>query len=74
MARVEVITDPVRRRCWTQDRKRAIVAERLAPGAVANAAARRAAICRGKSAAGGKSCRLRRRIGDQAGERQYCVT
>jgi len=34
MARVEVITGPERRRCWSAEQKRAIVAESLAPGAV----------------------------------------
>jgi transposase len=48
MARVEVITGPERRRRWTEDQKRAIVAESLAPGAVVNAIARRAAICPGQ--------------------------
>jgi len=48
MARVEVITGPERRRRWTEDQKRAIVAESLAPGAVVNAVARRAAICPGQ--------------------------
>jgi transposase len=48
MARVEVITGPERRRRWTEDQKRAIVAESLAPGAVVNAVARRAAVCPGQ--------------------------
>ena len=48
MARVEVITGPERRRRWTEDQKRAIVAESLAPGAVVNAVTRRAAICPGQ--------------------------
>ena len=48
MARVEVITGPERRRRWTEDQKRAVVAESLAPGAVVNAVARRAAICPGQ--------------------------
>jgi transposase-like protein len=33
MARVEVITRPERRRRWSAEQKRAIVAESLAPGA-----------------------------------------
>jgi transposase len=48
MPRVEVITGPERRRRWTEEQKRAIVAESLAPGAVVNAVARRAAICPGQ--------------------------
>jgi transposase len=48
MPRVEVITGPERRRRWTEDQKPAIVAESLAPGAVVNAVARRAAICPGQ--------------------------
>jgi transposase len=42
MARVEVITGPERRRRWSAERKRAIVAESLAPGAVVTEIARRA--------------------------------
>jgi transposase len=34
MARVEVITGPERRRRWTDEQKRAIVAASLEPGAV----------------------------------------
>ena len=34
MARVEVITGPERRRRWSEEQKRAIVAASLAPGAV----------------------------------------
>ena len=48
MARFEVITGPVRRRRWSDERKRAIVAESLAPGAVVTAIARRAEICPGQ--------------------------
>ena len=44
MARVEVITGPERRRCWSAEQKRAIVAESLAPGAVVTEIARRAEI------------------------------
>jgi transposase len=44
MARVEVITGPERRRRWSEDHKRAIVAESLAPGAVVSDVARRADI------------------------------
>ena len=47
MARVEVITGPERRRRWTEDQKRAIVAASLAPGAVVNEVARRAEVCPG---------------------------
>jgi transposase len=44
MARVEVITGPERRRRWSAEQKRAIVAESLAPGAVVTEIARRAEI------------------------------
>ena len=44
MARVEVITGPERRRRWSEDQKRAIVAESLVPGAVVSDVARRADI------------------------------
>ena len=44
MARVEVITGPERRRRWSAEQKRAIVAESLAPGAVVTEIARRADI------------------------------
>ena len=45
MARVEVITGPARRRRWSAEQKRAIVAESVAPGAVVTEIARRAEIC-----------------------------
>jgi transposase len=48
MARVEVITGPERRRRWSGEQKRAIVAESLAPGAVVTEIARRAEICPGQ--------------------------
>ena len=44
MARVEVITGPERRRRWSDEQKRAIVAESLAPGAVVADVARRAEV------------------------------
>ena len=44
MARVEVITGPQRRRRWSEEEKRAIVAESLAPGAVVSEVARRADV------------------------------
>jgi transposase len=44
MARFEVITGPERRRRWSEDQKRAIVAESFAPGAVVSEVARRADI------------------------------
>ena len=44
MARVEVITGRERRRRWSDDEKRAIVAASLAPGAVVSDVARRADI------------------------------
>ena len=48
MARVEVITGPERRRRWSAEQKRAIVAESLAPGAVVTEIAWRAEICPGQ--------------------------
>ena len=48
MARVEFITGLERRRRWSAEQKRAIVAESLAPGAVVTEIARRAEICPGQ--------------------------
>jgi transposase len=48
MARFEVTTGPERRRRWSVEQKRAIVAESLAPGAVVTEIARRADICPGQ--------------------------
>ena len=48
MTRVEVITGPERRRRWSAEQKRAIVAESLTPGAVVTEIARRADICPGQ--------------------------
>jgi transposase len=48
MARVEVITGPERRRRWSEDQKRVIVAASLAPGAVVADVARRADISAGQ--------------------------
>jgi transposase len=48
MARVEVITGPERRRRWSAEQKRAIVAESVAPGAVVTEIARRADVCPGQ--------------------------
>src|SRR5437588_6748832 len=48
MARFEVITGPERRRRWSEDQKRAIVAESFTPGAVVSEVARRADISAGQ--------------------------
>jgi transposase-like protein len=48
MARVEIITGPERRRRWTEEQKRAIVAASLKPGAVVSEVARRAEIGAGQ--------------------------
>jgi len=48
MARVEVITGPERRRRWSEEQKRAIVAASLEPGAVVADVARRADISAGQ--------------------------
>jgi hypothetical protein len=77
MARVEVITGPERRRRWSAEQKRAIVAESLAPGAVVTEIARRAEICPGQiyrwrpCHALGSQCRLQRGniIGQRFGRR-----
>jgi transposase len=48
MARVEVITGPERRRRWSDEEKRAIVAASFAPGVVVRDVARRAEVCPGQ--------------------------
>ena len=48
MARVEVITGVERRRRWTEEQKRAIVAASFAPGAVVCEVARRAEVSPGQ--------------------------
>ena len=48
MAQVHVITGPTRRRAWSDEQKRALVAAAFAPGAVVSAVARRADICAGQ--------------------------
>jgi transposase len=48
MARFEVITGPERRRRWSADQKRAIVAESFAPGAVVSEVARRVDVSPGQ--------------------------
>ena len=45
MSRVEVITGPIRRRRWSEEQKRTIVAESFAPGGSVSELARRADIC-----------------------------
>jgi transposase len=48
MARVEVFTGPERRRRWSEEQKRAIVAASFAPGAVVCEVARRAEVSPGQ--------------------------
>ena len=48
MAQVQVITGVERRRRWSEDRKRAVVAAAFAPGAVVSEVARRADVCPGQ--------------------------
>jgi transposase len=48
MARVEVLTGPERRRRWSEEQKRAIVAASLASGAVVSEVARRADVGAGQ--------------------------
>ena len=45
MAQVHVLTGPERRRRWSVEQKRAIVAAAFAPGAVVSDVARRADVC-----------------------------
>src|ERR1700737_1116128 len=67
MARVELITGTQRRRRWSAEQKRAIVAASLAPGAVVTEIARRADICPGQIYRG------RREIGGGNGFAQVLV-
>ena len=48
MARMEIFTGPERRRSWSEEQKRAIVAAAFAPGAIVADVARRAAVCAGQ--------------------------
>jgi transposase len=48
MSRVEVMSGPERRRRWSEDQKRAIVAEAFAPGASVSEVARRADVVSGQ--------------------------
>jgi transposase len=48
MARVQVITGVERRRRWSEDQKRTLVAAAFAPGAVVSEVARRADVCPGQ--------------------------
>ncbi|MBV8338249.1 MAG: transposase [Alphaproteobacteria bacterium] len=48
MARMEIFTGPERRRSWSEEQKRAIVAAAFAPGAIVAHVARRAAVCAGQ--------------------------
>ncbi|MBO0718083.1 MAG: transposase [Rhizobiales bacterium] len=45
---MEIITGPERRRSWSEEQKRAIVAAAFAPGAIVADVARRAAVCAGQ--------------------------
>ena len=48
MSRVEVLSGPERRRRWSEDQKRAIVAEAFAPGASVSDVARRSDVVPGQ--------------------------
>jgi transposase len=48
MSRVEVLSGPERRRRWSEDQKRAIVAEAFAPGASVCEVARRRDVVAGQ--------------------------
>jgi len=58
MARVEVITGPERRRRWSDEEKRAIVAASFAPGAVVRDVAVAPRWVPARSIAGARNCRL----------------
>ena len=45
MTQIHLITGPERRRRWSEEQKRAIVAAAFAPGAVVSEVARRADVC-----------------------------
>ena len=45
---MEIFTGPERRRSWSEEQKRAIVAAAFAPGAIVAEVARRAAVCAGQ--------------------------
>jgi transposase len=48
MSRVEVMSGPERRRRWSEEQKRAIVAEAFAPGALVSEVARRVDVVAGQ--------------------------
>jgi transposase len=48
MARYQLISGPERRRRWSEEQKRALVAAAFAPGAVVSEVARRADVCAGQ--------------------------
>ena len=48
MARLQIITGLERRRSWSEEQKRAIVAAAFAPGAIVANVARRADVCAGQ--------------------------
>jgi transposase len=48
MARMQIIPGRVRRRSWSEEQKRAIVAAAFAPGAIVADVARRAPFCAGQ--------------------------
>jgi transposase len=48
MASMQIITGPERRRSWSEEQKRAIVAAAFAPGAIVANVARRAEVCAGQ--------------------------
>jgi transposase len=60
MSRVEVLSGPERRRRWSEDQKREIVAEAFAPGASVSAVARR------RDVVAGQIYRWRRDLGTSA--------
>jgi len=48
MAKFQLISGPERRRRWSEEQKRALVAAAFAPGAIVSEVARRADVCAGQ--------------------------
>jgi transposase len=48
MAKFDLLSGPERRRRWSEDQKRAVVAAAFAPGAIVAEVARRADVCAGQ--------------------------
>jgi transposase len=68
MASYQLISGPERRRRWSEEQKRALVATAFAPGAIVSEVARRADICPGQL------YRWRQELGGGAGFAAVVVT